>query len=219
MLTLDQPTGHWKINNREQKQIQYRGAVNVQSSWVCLSQTPKTGPVIPPAFILHTAYSWPTPCPTTVHTVLSKAWQQCKLKTVEWLWSSTEPYTLRISLRWNMTAGLSQSTNQSLQYNSVKGPVVWGFGGLVVGTTLSLGSFRRCVCLCGLAAIVPGLPGALEGLRPLLVHNHVVNTLIWCCHASSITFHLERESTHRLILIFFIIGFPWWLHVSFQVWE
>lgn len=71
-------------------------------------------------------------------------------------------------------------------------------GGLAFGTTWSLGSFGRGVCFCGLAAIVPGLPGALKCLCPLLVHNHVVNTLIWYCHASSIAFHLRGTNTQKV---------------------
>lgn len=48
----------------------------------------------------------------------------------------------------------------------------------MVGTTGSLGSFGRGVCLCQLAAIAPGLPGALKGLCSLLVHNYIVDTLV-----------------------------------------
>lgn len=51
-------------------------------------------------------------------------------------------------------------------------------GGLAFARTRSLRSFGRVVRLCGLAAVVPGLPGALEGLRPLLVHDHVVHALV-----------------------------------------
>lgn len=64
----------------------------------------------------------------------------------------------------------------------------------------SLRSFGRCVRLCGLAAIVPGLSRALKGLCALLVYNHIVNTLIWCCHASSIAFHLTKKNTQNFSL-------------------
>lgn len=50
--------------------------------------------------------------------------------------------------------------------------------GRVFATSRSLGSFGRVVRLRGLAAVVPGLPGALEGLCPLLVHDHVVHALV-----------------------------------------
>lgn len=61
-----------------------------------------------------------------------------------------------------------------------KGPVGRGAGGWRVGWVFarSLGSFGRVVRLCGLAAVVPRLPGALEGLCPLLVHHHVVHALV-----------------------------------------
>lgn len=59
------------------------------------------------------------------------------------------------------------------------GSLEWvGWWGCVVGTTGSLGSFGRGVCLCQLAAIAPGLPGALKGLSSLLVHNYIVDTLV-----------------------------------------
>lgn len=67
-------------------------------------------------------------------------------------------------------------------------------GGLAFATSRSLGSFGRVLRLCGLATVVPGLPGALEGLRPLLVHDHVVHTLIWRRHASSITLQLRDKN-------------------------
>lgn len=57
----------------------------------------------------------------------------------------------------------------------------WGMGlegGLAFATSRSLGSFGRVVRLCGLATVVPGLPGALKGLCPLLVHDHVVHALV-----------------------------------------
>lgn len=59
------------------------------------------------------------------------------------------------------------------------GSLEWvGWWGCIVGTTGSLGSFRGGVCLCQLAAIAPGLPGALKGLCSLLVHNYIVDTLV-----------------------------------------
>lgn len=78
----------------------------------------------------------------------------------------------------------------------------WGRGwrvGWLLQRQRSLGSFGRVVRLCGLATVVPGLPGALEGLCPLLVHDHVVHALIWRRHARSITLQLRDKN---LVLAF-----------------
>lgn len=97
---------------------------------VCPSQTPKTRPVIRPAFFLHTAYSWlNTPVlQLHSHTVSSAVVQRFGPKTGEWLRNSTVlPHANKFAEveTWQLDRPKTQQPQPAC---SVKGPTVWGFG-------------------------------------------------------------------------------------------
>lgn len=182
----------WKIKQRGGDSPWRRHRLFIVLS-VCSSQTPKTRPVIRPAFFLHTAYSWLNTPVLQLHSHAVFCPQSFSgLGRRQVSGSTGLPHANKFAEveTWQLDRPKTQKPQPAC---SVKGPIVWGFGwgGVArwrVSTTGSLRSFGRVVCLCGLATVAPGFPGALQCLRPVLVHNHVVDTLIRCGHASSVAF-------------------------------